>query len=251
VIQYRQEYKMEGITLKEEVSEIKWFHSIDLGGGVITPGCDNSSKKLASLHLPKDLSGKSVLDVGAWDGFFSFEAEKRNAKRVLATDSFVWEGKTWGSKKGFNLAKKTLKSQVEEKMIDVMDISPQTVGTFDVVMFLGVLYHVRHPLEALENISSVTDEMLVLETFSDLHWLARPAMAFYPTKSLEGDETNMWGPNPAAVKEMLFDVGFREVKQVYSHPIWFRLGRAAKLSIRGYPLIHGLNQSRIVLHAYK
>src|SRR5438067_203919 len=72
--------------LRKEVAQITWFHRIDLGHGIITPGPDDSPAKLKGLRLPVNLQGISVLDVGAWDGFFSFEAERRSASRILATD---------------------------------------------------------------------------------------------------------------------------------------------------------------------
>jgi len=75
--------------LRREVASIKWYHNIDLGHGIVTPGIDNTPKKLGRLHFPERLDGKTVLDIGAWDGFFSFEAERRGAARVLATDSYV------------------------------------------------------------------------------------------------------------------------------------------------------------------
>src|SRR5258708_29716982 len=96
--------------LAEEIRSIRWFHRINLGSGVITPGVDNTPRRLATLHWP-DLRGKTVLDIGAWDGFFSFEAERRGASRVLATDSYVWQSKGWASKRGFDLAKRTLNSR--------------------------------------------------------------------------------------------------------------------------------------------
>ena len=78
------------------MDEINWFHSIPLDDGTVTPGLDSSMDKLEQVCLPKDLSGKTVLDIGAWDGFFSFQAEKAGAKRVLATDHFCWSGPGWG-----------------------------------------------------------------------------------------------------------------------------------------------------------
>src|SRR5437016_13405957 len=127
--------------IRSQVATIKWHHSIDLGHGIVTHGQDNSAKKLARLRLPESFAGKTVLDIGAWDGFFSFEAERRGAKRVLATDSFVWRGHVdWANKSGFDLAKQALRSNVEEMEIDVLDLSPSTVGAFDGVLFLGVLY---------------------------------------------------------------------------------------------------------------
>jgi tRNA (mo5U34)-methyltransferase len=94
--------------LESRIEEIDWFHSIDLGNGVITPGKDDSKYKLSRLALPERFDGKSVLDIGAWDGFFSFEAEKRGAKRVLSVDSYSWSGKGWGTKSGFELARRFL-----------------------------------------------------------------------------------------------------------------------------------------------
>jgi hypothetical protein len=75
--------------LQREVNAIKWWHAIDLGNGIVTPGPDPTPARVSELQIPRDLTGLSVLDVGAWDGFFSFEAERRGASRVLATDSFA------------------------------------------------------------------------------------------------------------------------------------------------------------------
>ena len=82
---------MDPAVLRARVDELEWFHSIDLGGGVVTPGRDRSEQKLARLGLPQDLSGQRVLDVGAYDGFFSFAAECRGAEHVLAVDTLAWE----------------------------------------------------------------------------------------------------------------------------------------------------------------
>jgi tRNA (mo5U34)-methyltransferase len=131
--------------LKKEVAKISWYHTIDLGHGVVTPGTDNSPARLRKLALHEDLRGSTVLDIGAWDGFFSFEAERRGASRVLATDSFCWGGGGPGTKDGFELARKTLNSKVEDMNVDVLELSPEIVGVFDLVLFLGVLYHMRHP----------------------------------------------------------------------------------------------------------
>jgi tRNA (mo5U34)-methyltransferase len=67
-----------------------WWHQIDLGDGLITPGPDPSPEKLKGLAFPEDLAGMAVLDIGAYDGFFSFEAERRGAARVVAADYFCW-----------------------------------------------------------------------------------------------------------------------------------------------------------------
>ena len=235
--------------LTKEVEEIKWFHKIDLGNGIETPGVDDSSWKLQKIRMPLDLSGKSVLDIGAWDGFFSFEAERRGASRVLATDFFYWEGDGWGTKEGFELARRELRSNVEDQNIDVLEISPDTVGVFDVVLFLGVLYHMRHSLLALEHVSSVTAGLLILETHVDLLWTSRPAFAFYPGSEASRDPSNWCGPNPAAVSSMLRDVGFEKVEVAYRYPISFRLARTLKYF--NVSPIQSLQQSRYVFHAWK
>ncbi len=193
--------------LRQEVAKIPyWYHCLDFGRGVVTPGYSETRWGVSGdfVGLPSDLTGKSVLDVGAWDGFYSFEAERRGARRVLATDSFVWTN----AKAGFELARRVLESKVEDRFIDVLDLSPDRVGTFDVVLFLGVLYHMRHPLLAMERVASVTSDHLIMETHVDMLDVPRPAMAFYPEKELNGDDTNWCGPNPPMVLAMLKTVGF-------------------------------------------
>src|SRR6266581_5682876 len=207
--------------LKQRMDRIRWWHTIDLGGGIITPGASDNLKTLPKLSLPERLDGKAVLDIGAWDGFYSFEVERRGAARVLATDSFAWQTEGLGAKAGFELAREVLHSKVEDRTIDVLELSPDRVGTFDLVLCLGVLYHMRHPALALERVFSVTKERLILETHVDLLWNHRPAMAFYPNAELHRDSTNWCGPNPAAIEAMLRTVGFRRVERVSTFPSRF------------------------------
>jgi tRNA (mo5U34)-methyltransferase len=238
--------------MPDENNDIKWFHTIDLGNGVVTPGTDRTFAKLKALHLPESLAGKSFLDIGAWDGFFSFEAEKRGADRVLAVDEFVWAGKTWASKAGFDAAKRILNSRVEEKLISVYEISPASVGTFDVVLFSGVLYHLEDPYLGLRNVASVTKELLILETHTDLEWTRRPAMAFYPDAELERDKSNWSGPNTRAVKAMLSSCGFSDITVVTKDSAFQRVVRAAKYFVKfGSNPFATLQQRRIVVHARK
>jgi tRNA (mo5U34)-methyltransferase len=240
--------------IKAQVAEITWHHSIDLGHGIVTSGQDNSPKKLKRLKLPESFAGKSVLDVGAWDGFFSFEAERRGASRVLATDSFVWQGGCdWADKRGFDLSRKVLGSSVESREIDVLDLSPSTVGMFDVAFFLGVLYHMKHPLLALERVASVTKDMIVVETVVDMLSTSRPAMALYVGDDLARDATNWCGPNPAAVVGMLKTVGFTRVEIVSGRrPFLFRLAKGAYYwRKRGHQFWSTARSDRIVVHAWK
>ncbi len=240
--------------LKSRVGALRWHHSIDLGQGIVTPGQDNSLRKLARLKLPASLAGKTVLDVGAWDGYFSFEAERRGAARVLATDSYVWNGShDWGSKRGFDLAKSALNSRIDDLVIDVLDLSPERIGMFDIVLFLGVLYHMKHPLLSLEHVASVNRELLVLETAVDMLGCRRPAAAFYAGNELGKDPTNWWGLNPAAVTGMLATVGYRKIEIVSGRrPVWFRLAKAGYLKWkRGFDFWSMARTDRIVVHAWK
>ncbi len=198
-----------------EINAIRWFHRIDLGNGVVTPGADIDGRaKIDFHHLPDDLSRRSVLDIGTWDGLFSFEAERRGARRVVATDHYCWSGEGWGTKAGFDLAREILGSKVEDVDVDVMDLDPKRLGTFDLVLFLGVLYHLRHPLLAIEKVAAMTAGMLILGTWVDLAEYDRPAAVFYPDAELGGDPTNWWGLNPRCVEAMLRDVGFKRVEIV-------------------------------------
>jgi tRNA (mo5U34)-methyltransferase len=209
--------------VRAEIADVNWYHQIDLGDGIVTPGVDDTPSRMAPLELPSDLSGKSVLDIGAWDGFFSFEAERRGAGRVLATDSYCWSGEGWGTKEGFLTASRILGSRVDDLEIDVMDLSPDRVGTFDLVLFVGVLYHLRHPLLGLERVASVTGDQLIFDSHTAMIKERDPVMRFYPGTELNNDPTNWWGANPPAVEAMLRDVGFERIER--KHPELIREGR--------------------------
>jgi tRNA (mo5U34)-methyltransferase len=210
--------------------------------------------------MSPNLQGKSVLDIGAWDGFFSFEAERRGARKVVAIDEWKENtGQNWRSryggqdlKKGFELARKVLGSKVEDKQMSVMNISPENIGIFDCVLFLGVLYHLRHPLLALEKVSSVTKEQLIVETHVKMIGGKRPMIVFYPKNELRDDPTNWWGPNPSAMESMLKDVGFRKVEIISKAPLDIRL--AGAVLNRGHSrvsLFARMRTGRMVFHAWK
>ena len=237
--------------LQARVAAIRWYHTIDLGNGITTPGVDDSPQRLAKLQLPRSLEGLSVLDIGAWDGFFAFECERRGASRVVAADHYSWHGPGWGTKAGFILAREVLGSNVEDIDIDVMDLTPERVGTFDLVLFLGVLYHLRHPFLALERVSSVVGNHLIIETVVDMIGFHRAAMAFYPSRELNNDPTNWWAPNVPAVRGMLENLGFENVRTATRVPhAGYRAARAVYHQLRGKNLLaSAFRQDRAVFHA--
>lgn len=141
----------------EEMKKIRWYHSIKLGE-VVTPGMVKESvHNWKSQIIPEDLSGMSVLDIGAWDGYYSFLAESRGAKRVLAID--VSQG--WCNDRGFQFAKRALGSNVEHKYCSVynLDILKET---FDLILFYGVYYHLVNPILALQQIYNALNDNGVL-----------------------------------------------------------------------------------------
>jgi tRNA (mo5U34)-methyltransferase len=221
--------------IRAAIGGVNWYHAIDLGQGVVTPGTDNTIARMGMIGLPPDLKGKSVLDIGAWDGAFSFEAERRGARRVVAVDSYCWSGTGWGTKAGFECARRVLGSKVEDREVEVLDLSPSTVGVFDLVLFLGVLYHMQHPLLALERVASVCRDHLIMWTQIDFAHVDRPAAAFYPGTELNNDPTNWWGPNPAAVIGMLKTVGFTRAENTYT---WLAPPQPGEPAAQGNAIFH-------------
>ncbi|MCB0056635.1 MAG: DUF1698 domain-containing protein [Anaerolineae bacterium] len=153
-----------------------------------------------------------------------------------------------GRKAGFELAREALGSSVEDMTIDVLDLSPERVGKFDLVLFLGVLYHMRHPLLALERVFSVCNDLCIVETHVDLLQTKRPAAAFYPNRELTDDPTNWWGPNIECVSRMLKASGFSQVEVVSTPHSW--PARLRWLLKQRKPVFPALFQDRAVFHAW-
>ena len=195
--------------LRRKVDSLPWFHQLDLREGVLTPGRTplDALRACADAYFTMPLAGKSVLDIGCYDGFNSFEALRRGAADVLAADHFMWHADS-RCREAFELARSRIAPGLKDIDIDVLDMTPGRVGTFDIVLFAGVLYHLRNPFLAIERVARLAKETLILETHLDACDVPRPAMIFYPTNELNNDPSNWWGPNPACVEAMLRDVGF-------------------------------------------
>ena len=194
-----------------------WWHSIKLGN-LVTPGHENESflpltpdfQSWIAQVIPEDLTGKSVLDIGTWDGYFSFLAEERGASRVVAVDKMACRHHV-SNLDGFWTAHEILKSRVQLMQIDVYDIT-RVAEDFDVVFFFGVLYHLKHPLLALEKLYERTKELLLLETH--VNTSETMSMDFYEGDEYGGDPTNWWGPSVKLVEAMCRVCGFARIEKV-------------------------------------
>jgi tRNA (mo5U34)-methyltransferase len=237
--------------LRAKADAITWFHKMDLGGGVRTKGIYDPARTLPRLRLPSRLEGQRVLDVGAWDGFYAFEMERRGAE-VVATDDYSWGNGGWGTKAGFDLAHAVFGSNVRSIQIDPLDLSPSAVGgRFDIVLLLGVLYHLRDPLAVLERVASVTSGLLVLETEVGMLLTKRAAAEFFPGTELNEDPTNWWAPNVPAITGMLRAVGFESVDVAWRRRLPLRVAKWVK-HLRTPPrqtFRQALTTDRFVFHA--
>lgn len=225
-------------TQLRRVKEIKWLHSIELEPGVWTLGLEEyPDAKESYLQLPESFKGKRVLDLGAWDGKYSFLAEKEGAVKVLAIDSWTGEDSSGpkGSKplkEGFDIAKEVLRSNVIGIKDDVYEFLRRQMGyrAFDVVLCYGLLYHVPDMFGLLKLIREVTDDVgeLFLETEMSCMDLDYPAAEFWP-EGCEGDATNVWAPNELCLKGMLSRAGFIPGDVAWSP---FKVGRRTRGSLR-------------------
>ena len=193
----------------EALSRLGWYHSIELPDGRVIEGLQTPAqlrRRLEQFPIPQDLSGKRVLDIGAWDGWFSFEMEKRGA-RVVAIDSTEHTR--------FLVARDLLQSKVEYHIADICRLRPQDFGRFDIVLFFGVLYHLKHPMLALENVCDLTTEMAFVESYvtdDGTNPSAPPVMEFYEIDELRGQFDNWVGPNTACLMAFCRTAGFARVE---------------------------------------
>jgi tRNA (mo5U34)-methyltransferase len=228
------------MSLADEIAALApWFHNIDLGGVATAPDHflgDYPNFKFArfAAAIPADLTGKTVLDIGCNAGFYSVEMKRRGAARVLGIDSderYLAQGRLAARTLGFD-------RDIEFRNLSVYDVA--ALGErFDLVIFMGVLYHLRHPLLALDLIREhVAGDLMLFQTmqqgstaaydapenhpfhkpgtfdppdyFDDL---AYPRMHFIERRFAD-DWTNWWAPNRACSEAMLRASGFT----IEAHP---------------------------------
>lgn len=183
-----------------------WWHSFELPDGSRIDGVNDISalrRRLAQFPIPADLRGKRVLDVGAWDGWFSFEMERRGAE-VVAIDR--WENPR------FYEIRRLLNSRVDYRELDVYDLDPRKIGTFDIVLFMGVLYHLKHPILALERVCSVCTDMAIVESFVLKDQTERRLLEFFEFDEFGGQFDNWFAPTPQTLTAFCRTAGFARVE---------------------------------------
>ena len=191
-----------------ELAQLGYYHSIELPDGRVIPGIqslETQRRRIAQFPIPEDLRGKRVLDIGAWDGWFSFEMERRGAS-VVAVDS--------SSKTNFRQVKALLNSKVEYVVGDICRLKPRDLGYFDIVLFFGVLYHLKHPMLALENVCELSTGLVCVESFvtDDVPDAPVPMLEFYEGQELAGQFDNWVGPNISCLLAMCRATGFATVE---------------------------------------
>jgi tRNA (mo5U34)-methyltransferase len=192
-----------------QLNALGWYHSIELPNGNVIEGVQTLAqqrRRLRQFPIAEDLRGKRVLDIGAWDGWFSFEMEKRGAS-VVAVDAVRNEK--------LLQARDLLGSKIEYHIADVYDLRPVDLGVFDIVLFLGVLYHLKHPMLALERVCALSSELVCVESLvvnDGYRPDAVPVMEFYETTELGGQFDNWVGPNLACLLSMCRAAGFARVR---------------------------------------
>ncbi|MFN8474684.1 MAG: DUF1698 domain-containing protein [Anaerolineae bacterium] len=209
-----------------------WFHRIELAPSVYTKDASIAGEpvdhpyptwELVRQALPDDLTGKSVLDVGCNGGYYAVEAKRRGAARVLGVDSQRREVSQ------ARFVRRALGLDIEFERMSVYDIRPATVGQFDYVLALGLIYHLKHLVLALENLFAVTKNTLIIETAILPPDIAPPTLYIpfggvdrnlhplvYVENPADASEPafNWFIPTTACAKAMLENVGFEEVTVV-------------------------------------
>jgi tRNA (mo5U34)-methyltransferase len=219
-----------------QIAGLDWYHTIDLGGGLVTPGAYDHRPFLARYRLPDDLRGQRALDVGAASGFFSFELERRGAQ-VVAVDLPAWFEHDFGPtyqpdqdaaagerylREPFAVARQLLGSRVEKRELNVYDLSPATVGDFDLVFCGSLLIHLTDPIRALWNLAAVTRPtgQAIIATVITREHAAEPLALL--TGQNHGD--TWWAPTRAGLETLVALAGFEAIEWVSDFALDYRDG---------------------------
>jgi tRNA (mo5U34)-methyltransferase len=196
-------------------TDIVWHQRFELAEGVVTPGSNDVEFLISTAGMPDRLDGQTVLDIGTTNGGVAFELERRGAGRVVAVD--ILDADYFG----FNAIKQQLGSRAEHLQASIYELPEILDERFDIVLFLGVLYHLRHPLLALDNVWRLTRQIAYIESAisdAELPQLGEtPVARFYRTDELGNDPTNWFAPNLAALADWCRSCGL-EPERLRSWP---------------------------------
>jgi tRNA (mo5U34)-methyltransferase len=213
------EARMNAEELRQQVEKLTWVHSIDLGNGMVTPGLWGPPNPLISRAFAEiDFNGRKVLDIGCWDGLWAFEAEKRGASEVVATDcvSQRWNA----SQPTFQLAHRALDSKVTYYPdLSVYDISDKfQTKDFDIIIFCGLYYHLKNPLLALTRLRQVmrSESVIVIEGEAIYDERQSYAKFLYHTALYE-DPSTWWIPTIACLREWV-ECSYFDIIRDYRKP---------------------------------
>ena len=212
-----------------EMNAIRWWHRIAVGfdaegtiiytPGEVAHGPSSGDWPTTRFGLPEDLTGRTVLDVGGWDGFFSFEAEERGASLVHSVDIPAGDGGNWGGTDGFEFAKRLLGSEVRCSALDLDSDTPKSFCAtgYDVVLCYGVLYHVKNPLRCIENLFLLTKPggLCLIETARDPDDTLKNYAAWCLLPGRHDDPTNFWYPSEGGLRTALEVAGFTLIETHY------------------------------------
>ena len=230
------------VGLAEDVAALRWYHTIDLPGGVVTPGFFDTRAAATAIPLPESLEGKRCLDVGTSDGFWAFEMERRGAAEVVAIDlpdpasrdlTRVGERDRKiidpeRKSRTFGLVHDALGSRVKRQELSVYDLSPEQTGTFDFVFMGSILVHLRDPVAAIARVRSVTEgQLLSYEAVSLMLSILHPRTAAAILRGLGRAE--WWLPNKTGLRQMIRAGGFDIVG---AGPVSFVKRRDRKLNLQ-------------------
>jgi len=181
-----------------------WFHSIPFPDGRITAGNKSMAQQQEELirwQFPADLTGKTMIDIGCADGFYSIVGRARGAERVLSID----DQQTMGVQ--FLLENKVY--PIEYRKLDVMSPEFLDLQPFDFVHFAGVFYHLQNPLEAFKRVRRITRGVALIEGhINETYGRELPYAVYYEGSELNQDVTNWWGPNLPCLEAMIRTAGF-------------------------------------------
>ena len=224
------------MNLAERVAAQRWYHTLELPGGVVTPGEYDLRAVADGLPWP-DLQGVRCLDVGSRDGFYAFEMERRGAAEVVSIDlddpagidfpgprppDAAIAAELAAGNQAFELAREALGSRVQRRHISAYDLREEEVGRFGFAVLGTLLLHLRDPVGALMAIRGVSDRLLVNDAVRPT-LLRSPVARLAPTR----DEPFWWMLNPAALRRAVEAAGFTVVDAGAPYHVPWGPGRSA------------------------